>query len=155
MKGIWVLAVVCAFVSGSLLTGVSVFADEHKGNNFLCPAGKVMTGILFGGGDDDDNIILNVICKPAHPDIYLKTASDRASNDDPASVTLGCDEGDEFLSGSAWALPREDATPLEIFTNEPQVNAAGEIEWHSTARYPDFNGFRDLVVNIICLDTNS
>jgi len=152
LKGNWVLAVVCASVGAFFLTGASV--DAAKGDDessFLCPVGQALTGIVF----EDDDEILDFICGTAAlPDIYLKTDSARASNDVNVSVTVGCDEGDEFLSGSAWALPRADATPLEIFTNGPKVNAAGEIEWESSARYPDARGFRDLVVSVICLDTN-
>jgi len=152
LKGNWVLAVVFASVGAFFLTGVSV--DAAKGDDessFLCPVGQALTGIIF---EDDDDVI-DFICGTAvHPDIYLKTDSARASNDVNVSVTLGCDEGDEYLSGSAWALPRESAVPLEIFTNAPQVNAAGEIEWEASARYPDARGFRDLIVSVTCLDTN-
>jgi len=150
LKGIWVLAVVCAFVAGSFVTGASVYAQEERGGSFLCPVGQALTVVEFL----ENNKILNFICQTTIPDTYIKTASDYASNDNNASVTLGCDEGDVFLSGSGHALPRDDATPMEIFINEPQVNAAGEIEWHATARYPDSSGGRDLVVSVICLNTS-
>ena len=61
MKGIWVLAVVCAFVAGSLVTGAAVFADpddDDELSSLLCPIGQAMTGILF----EDDDEILDVIC---------------------------------------------------------------------------------------------
>jgi len=60
MKSIWVLAVVCAFVAGSLVTGVIAFADDDDDlSQLVCEAGKVMTGILF----EDDDEILDVICE--------------------------------------------------------------------------------------------
>jgi len=153
LKGNWVLVVVCASVAAFFLTGASV--DAAKGDDegsFLCPVGQALIGIVF---EDDDEIIDFICGTAALPDIYLKTDSQFAFNDNPADVTVGCDEGDEFLSGSAWALPRDDATPLEIFINAPQVNPdTGEIEWHATARYPDARDGRDLVVSVICLDTN-
>ena len=120
MKGIWISAIVVAFVAGTIVTGASVFASD-----FLFPAP------------------------------YIKTASDTAKNDFDAEVFLACDEGDTFVSGSAHGPPRIGATPLNILISEPQVNAGGTIEWHATARYPDFVGELDLTVSIICLDTNN
>ncbi len=149
MKGIWVLAVAFSFVLGSLVTGASVYAQQEV-SSIICPLGQALTGIVF----EKNNKVLDFICQTTIPETYFLTATDYASNDNDASVTLGCDEGDVFLSGSGHALPRDDATPMEIFINEPQVNAAGEIEWHATARYPDQSDGRDLVVNVICLDTN-
>jgi len=59
MKGIWVLALVCAFVAGSIMTGTIAFAhDDDDLNSLLCPIGQVMTGILF----EDEDEILEVIC---------------------------------------------------------------------------------------------
>jgi len=154
LKGNWVLAVVCASLGAFFLTGASVDAAKGDDDNgsFLCPVGQALTGIIF----EDDDERLDFICGTAAlPDIYLKTDSQFAFNDNPVDVTVGCDEGDQFISGSAWALPRDDATPLEIFINAPQVNPdTGEIEWRSTARYPDSSEGRDLVVSVICLDTN-
>jgi len=151
LKGIWVLAVVCAFVAGSLLTGTSVYAQVEKGGSFLCPAGQALTGIEFM----ENNKILDFICETVIPDTYFITASDLASRDNNASVTLGCDEGDVFLSGGAFGEPRANATPLAILISEPQVNSVtGEIEWYATARYPDTEGGIDLIVNVTCLNTN-
>jgi len=120
MKGIWISAIVVAFVAGTIVTGASVFASDF----------------LF-------------------PPTYIKTASDPAIPDTNADVTLACDEGDTFVSGSAHGPPRPDATPLNILINEPQVNAGGSIEWHATARNPDQFGSLDLTVNIICVDSNN
>jgi len=151
LKGIWVLAVVCAFVAGSFVTGTSVYAQVEKGDSFLCPAGEALVGIEFMA----NNKILNFICETVIPDTYFKTASALASRDNNASVTLGCDEGDVFLSGGAFGEPRANATPLAILVSGPQVNSdTGQIEWYATARYPDTEGGIDLIVNVTCLNTN-
>ncbi len=151
MKGIWVLTVICAFVAGSFVTGASVYAQAPPADSFLCPAGQALTGIEFM----ENNKILNFICETVIPDTYFKTASDLASRDNNASVTLGCDEGDVFLSGGAFGEPRANATPLAILVSEPQLNSdTGQIEWYSTARYADTEGGIDLIVNVTCLNTN-
>ena len=150
MKGIWVLAVVCAFVAGSLLTGTSVYAQVEKGGSFLCPAGQALTGINFM----ENNKILDFICETVIPETYFRTASDLASRDNNASVTLGCDEGDVFLSGGAFGGPRDNATPLAILISQPQESDTGQIEWYATARFPDTEGGIDLIVNVTCLNTN-
>jgi len=47
LKGIWVLAVVSAFVAGTLVTGSTVYAQVEPGNSLLCPPGQALTGIEF------------------------------------------------------------------------------------------------------------
>ena len=150
MKGIWVLAVAFSFVLGSLVTGASVYAQQD-GGSFLCPVGQALTGIIFEKNDK----VLDFICQTTIPETYIRTATDYASNDNDASVTLGCDEGDIFLSGGAFGEPRANATPLAILISGPQVNSeTGQIEWYATARFPDTEGGIDLIVNVTCLNTN-
>ncbi len=162
MKGIWVLAVAFSFVAGSLVTGASVFADEdEEALSFLCPVGQSLVGIVFGeddgnrgiGNDDDD--ILDFICGTAGvPGTYFLTAFDTASKGKDADVTLGCDPGDTFVSGSAFAGRRSNGESLPIPINEAQDDGAGGIEWHATGFFPDVQGSVKLTVTVICLDTN-
>jgi len=149
MKGIWVLAVAFSFVLGSLVTGASVYAQQ-EGSSFLCPVGQALTGIIF----EKNNKVLDFICETAIPDTYFLTAFDTVSNGVDASVTLGCDPGDTFVSGGAFGGPRGDGTPLALLINQAQDDGAGGIEWYATARYPDSSGGIDLIVTVICLDTN-
>jgi len=151
LKGIWVLAVVSAFVAGTLVTGSTVYAQVDPGSSLLCPAGQALTGIEFMANGK----VVDFVCETVIPDTYFKTASDLASRDNNASVTLGCDQGDVFLSGGAFGEPRANATPLAILVSEPQVNSdTGQIEWYATARYPDTEGGIDLIVNVTCLNTS-
>jgi len=58
-KTILILAIVAAFVAGSIATGTLAFAggdDDDDLSQLACEAGKVMTGILFE--EDDINDIL-------------------------------------------------------------------------------------------------
>ena len=161
MKGIWVLAVAFSFVLGSLVTGASVFADEDdEALSFLCPVGQSLVGIVFeddddGHGHDHDDDLLDFICGTAAvPGTYFLTAFDTASKGVDADVTLGCDPGDTFVSGSAFAGRRGNGESLPIPISEAQDDGAGGIEWHATGFFPDVRGSVDLTVTVICLDTN-
>jgi len=149
MKGIWVLAVAFSFVLGTLVTGASVYAQQEV-SSIICPLGQALTGIVF----EKNNKVLDFVCQTAIPETYFITDSGTASNGVDASVTLGCDPGDTFVSGSAHGGPRDDGTPLALLINQAQDDGAGGIEWHATARYPDSSGGIDLIVTVICLDTN-
>jgi len=120
MKGIWISAIVVAFVAGTILTGAAVYATDLQ---FPITKIKTATGTAFGSLNTGVN----------------------------ADVTLECDQGDLFLSGSAHGVPLQGATPLVILINKPQVNLGGSIEWHATARNPDLSIDQVLEVNIICL----
>jgi len=66
-KTILTLVVVAAFVVGSIATGTIAYAgggDDGGIQELFCDAGKAMTGIVTGSGDDDDDDgVIDLICE--------------------------------------------------------------------------------------------
>ena len=143
MKGIWVLAVVCAFVAGSLVTGAAVFADpddDDELSSLLCPIGQAMTGILF----EDDDEILDVICEV---DKGSNLGIERISTDlsfgvvGGAGTDLGCPAGKFVIGGGV--------SGLKPTTHLDDSFAISDNVWRFAV---SFTASDSIGLHIICID---
>jgi len=101
----WAMAVIAAFVAGSIATGTLAFAgDDDELSSLLCPVGEAMTGILF----EDDDEILDVFCGPvadATNEIlgFYQKAETELGNGGTLDLQVNCDEGDSVTGGGHGA----------------------------------------------------
>jgi len=163
MKSNWVLAVVCAFIAGSLVTGAAVFADDDEDelSELACEVGRVMTGILF----EDDDEIIDVICDIGAPgphttiSSYQKTAKfllDPAPSSTTLSHTPGivtCDAGDIATGGGGAGdlagFGFMDLTESRPFPSDVSMIPTG---WNATISWKfQISGFTGNVY-VVCLD---
>jgi len=128
MKGIWISAIIVAFVAGTIVTGAAVFADD-----FIFPQPYIRTATETL---DPDNDVFNPVV------IFLGC-------DDGDTFVSGSSFGPP--RGGATPLVIEENGPVDT-AHDGHV---GSIDWHTTARYTDGTGTLELEVSVICLDTNN
>ena len=136
MKGIWISAIVVAFVAGTIVTGAAVFADD-----FIFPQPYINTGTDQADSAEfmGDNARVNVGCDEG--DTFVSGSAHGIVREGATPLNILINEPRD----TAHATGGPDGSTGHI----------GSIDWHATARNPDSSGTITLTVNVICLDTNN